>query len=182
MERFPTEIMVQIANCLSKSDLSQFGTCSSKCAVIAQPLLYHTITLLDINDSSDRCSRFLRNVTSRPHLPPMVRVLCVVGHHKWPELPLAALLRYCDHIEELLLQGISVTRAHTGVTAPAILRYSPARLSAVSANSIVESTQRFPISYNGSPASLLSPMFVFRNLATSISRTSWRTRFCHRPG
>src|SRR5258706_709393 len=109
MERFPIEIMVQIANCLSKSDLSRFGTCSSKCAAIAEHILYHTMTLLDINDSSKRCARFIRLVTSRPHLPSMIRVLSVVGHRKWPELSLAKLLRYCDHIEELLLQGISVT-------------------------------------------------------------------------
>ena len=57
----------------------------------------------------------------------MVRVLCVVGHHKWPELSLAALLRYCDHIEELLLQGISVTRTYGSYRSsyPAILSSTP---------------------------------------------------------
>jgi hypothetical protein len=99
--------MVQIASCLPKPDLSRLGTCSSKCAAIAQPQLYHTITLLDENDSFKRCSQFLRNVVSRPHLPSMIRVLSIVGEDEWPELSLAELLRRCDHIEELLLQGTS---------------------------------------------------------------------------
>jgi len=103
MERFPTEIMVQIASCLPKPDLSRLGTCSSKCATIAQPQLYHTITLLDEDDSSERCSQFLSNVASRRHLPSMIRVLSIEGEDDWPELSLAALLKLCDHIEELLL-------------------------------------------------------------------------------
>ena len=109
MERFPTEIMAQIASYLSKPDLSRFGTCSSKCAAIAQARLYHTITLLDITDFFHCCDQFLKNVVSRPHLPSKIRVLSILGHHKWPELSLAELLRHCDRIEELLLQGISFT-------------------------------------------------------------------------
>ena len=99
--------MVQIAGCLPKPDLSRLGTCSSKCAIIAQPQLYHTITLLDENDSFKRCSQFLRNVVSRPHLPSMIRILSIVGEDGWPEVSPAELLRRCDRIEELLLPGTS---------------------------------------------------------------------------
>jgi len=108
MERFPTEIMVQIASCLPKNDLSRFGTCSSKCATIAQPQLYHTLTLLEKSDSFRRCSQFLMNVASRRHLPSMIRVLSIVGEDAWPELSLAELIRLCDHIEELLLPGSDI--------------------------------------------------------------------------
>ena len=126
MERFPTEIMAQIASYLSKPDLSRFGTCSSKCAAIAQPRLYQTITLLDKNDTSDHCSRFLQNVASRPHLPSMIRVLSIVGYQNWPESSLCKLLRYCDHIEELLM-GLSVTGADCGryFTDPEVFSSTP---------------------------------------------------------